>query len=401
MGITNRRLFLLRAAIAVAGIVLCGAAGWHWYRTRTPENRLRQGQEAVRRGDFVLAERFAIRLEASGALNHAHYLRGEMALVRNDLPAAVAHYNRIRGSVGIRRHASALYGKWFLLKLQRPIEAERFLRAVIAEEPEHVDAHRGLATIYYDQGAWALAVRHLEAWGRHDARDGRPFRLMGLIYHDLDQPQMAVRCYREALGRELKDAVASEVHVELAECLARQSRYAEALEAMPSLDRDSPRLLAIRGECLWGLGRSGEAQPYVDSALQAHPADVDLLLLRARMHVGDGAFVEALPLLEQALRVNPHNHACRYELAQALEGLGRRAEAAEQRRLLDETQAAMQERGRLTMQAGERPWDVEVRLQLASVCDRLEMTEASTLWRRSAGRCPMPPATLVQAGTPP
>jgi predicted Zn-dependent protease len=151
---------------------------------------------------------------------------------------------------------------------------------------------------------------------------------------------------------------------------------------------------------LWGLGRSAEARQRIDGELRDHPNVVELLLLRARMHAGEGAFGEAVPLLERALRQNPHEHACRYELAQALQALGKRAEAAEQRRLLEETQAAMQERGRLIMQAGERPWDADVRLQLAALCDRLQMNEASALWRRSAGRCP-PSLALAQAGTPP
>lgn len=401
---SHRRQLLIRVSIALGVALACGVTLWQWLRTSTPEYRLREGQEAVRRGDFARAERFALRLEASRAINHAHLLRGEMALTRNDVPDAVAHFNRLRGSGALRLEASALYGQWFLLRLQRPIEAERFLRAVIAEQPEHVDAHRGLATIYYDQGAWALAIRHLEAWGRHDRRDGRPHRLMGLIYRDLDQPPLAVPCYREALRRELKDVVVREVRVELAECLAQQSNYAEALDAvesMPSADRQgSPRLQAIEGECLWGLGRSAEARKCVDAALRGQPT-VELLLLRARMHMGDGAAGDAVPLLEQALRHHPHDHSCRHELAQALQALGKRAEAAEQRRLLDQTQAAMQERGRLTMEAGERPWDAEVRLRLAVLCEQLQMTEAASLWRRTAERCPPPLATLARAGTQP
>ena len=279
---SRRRQLLIRVLSVLAAASVCGVVLWQWSRTSTPEYRLRQGREAVHRGDFTRAERFALRLEASGEMNQAHLLRGEMALTRGDLPDAIDHYNRLRGTSGLRCEASALYGQWFLLRLQRPMEAERFLRAVIAEQPEHIDAHRGLATIYYDQGAWALAVRHLDAWGRHDTRDGRPHRLMGLIYRDLDQPPLAVPCYREALGRELKDVVVREVRLELAECLARQSKYAEALEAveaMPSADRQgSPRLQAIEGECLWGLGRSAEAQQCVDAALRDQPTDVELLL---------------------------------------------------------------------------------------------------------------------------
>src|SRR5205823_4592206 len=136
----------------------------------------------------------------------------------------------------------------------RPAEAERFLRYVVSKRPDHIDAHRGLATLYYDQRAWVPAVLHLLKWAELDPRDGRAHRFMGLIYRDLDQPTPAIAAYEEALHRELAGPVVQEVKEELAECLVAQSQYERAL-ALLGEETDRPqeaaKLRALRADCLW------------------------------------------------------------------------------------------------------------------------------------------------------
>src|SRR5262245_9542800 len=105
----------------LAGI---GATVWQLQRANSADYRLRRGQDAIHRGDISRAEHSALRLEAAGDLNHAHLLRGEIALQRDDLADAIAHYNGMRGNGELRLEASALYGQWFLLRLHRPREGE-------------------------------------------------------------------------------------------------------------------------------------------------------------------------------------------------------------------------------------------------------------------------------------
>src|SRR5438067_10093304 len=152
------RRLLTRLVVPVV-VLSAAAGGWYWWRhTTAPEYRLRRGQEALRAGDADTARRMAARLEAAGHRDHARLLRGESALRRDDVPRAVAEFNQIRDRGDLLVEASAVYGQWFLLQLKRPAEAERFLRFVASRRPDHVDARRGLATIYYDQRAWAAAV---------------------------------------------------------------------------------------------------------------------------------------------------------------------------------------------------------------------------------------------------
>jgi tetratricopeptide (TPR) repeat protein len=384
------RGFALRVLLLAAVLGSVGAAGAWWHHTTQPDYRLLRGQEALRRGDWDEAERFVLRLEAAGEKDRAHLLRGELYLHQRDYNRAVGEYNQLADQGALRVEAAALYGKWFLLELKRPVEAERFLRLVVAERPDHVDAHRGLATIYYDQGAWVPAVLHLLAWGNLDPNDGRPYRFMGLIYRDLDQPEQAVQSYREALRRQLKEHVADEVREELAECLVAQSHYAEALGLLEgnARAREEPRLLALRADCLWNLGRTAEALALLRPALASHPQAPELLRLRANMHLQAREPEAAAALLERAVALDGHDHASRYQLGLAYESLGRRAEAAEQRRLSQQTQDALVEMTRLVKEAAERPWDSVPRRRLAECCQRLNKPDLAARWLRAAALCP-------------
>src|SRR5207253_4618412 len=134
--------------------------------------------------------------------------------------------------------------------------------------------------LYYDQRAWVPAVLHLVKWAELDARDGRAHRFIGLIYKDLDQPTPAIAAYEEALRRELALPVVEEVKEELAECLVAQSQYERALALLESRadpPKETSKLTALRGECLWGLGRGPEAQAILDSALAVYPRAPELL----------------------------------------------------------------------------------------------------------------------------
>src|SRR5205085_1784022 len=148
-------------------------------------------------------------------------LLGEVHL-RYQRPArALQEFNRIRDQGALRREAVADSGQC-LLQLHNAAEAARCFEFVLSEQPDHVECHRGLAVVYYDQGATDRALEHLRAVARLDPGDGRPHRLMGLIYKDMGRLSEAVASYEEALQRPLADKRLREVREELAEALVRQ-----------------------------------------------------------------------------------------------------------------------------------------------------------------------------------
>jgi tetratricopeptide (TPR) repeat protein len=372
--------------MAGVGLGLAGAGAVWRYKTTRPEYRLRLGREAVRRADFATAEAMARRLETAGHGDHARLLRAAAELELDRPGSAVVELNRIEATE-LRLEGATLYGEWLVRHHAQPAEAERLFRFVLSERSDDLVAHRGLASIYYDQGAWALAVLHALRWAALDPRDGRPNRFAGLIYKDMDLFAPATDCYRDALRRDLKEVVAQEVREELAECLVKQSLYTEAVQVLKDCGpraEEVPALIALRGDCLYGLGKTAEAEAILGQALQHHPDSTDLLRVRGKILVAAEKPAEAARLFEQALKQDPQDLTSRYQLTLAYELLGRRDEAARHRKLLEQTKEGLVALTKLIQEAGEKPWDAAHQQRLAKMCQQLGRPELASRWLRAA-----------------
>jgi tetratricopeptide (TPR) repeat protein len=396
----QRILWLCCGTALVVGIATTGV-GW-WYRTTRPEYRLREGQAALRRGETEVAEHFARLLEASGSKDEAHILRGE-ALFRQAKPfldadrtdaavlplrQALAEFNKIQDQGARRVDAAALSGQC-LLALKEPLQAERAFLFVLDHQPDQVEAHRGLATVYYEQGALSKAIPHAREVGRLDARDGRPHRLLGHIYLHLDRYDAAVDAFQEALRRDLSREFADDCRQRLAECFVKRNAYSEALEVLEACSPDPSRarhVAALRAQCLM-RDQPGAAHKLLDQALAADPESSELLVLRARVSWEAQDAGSAAPLLERALKIDPHDYPTRYLLVQVYQALGRTAEADEQRRRAEETKELLKEMAERTEEADGKPWDAGVRRRLAELCATLGRTEDAERWRTAARAC--------------
>jgi tetratricopeptide (TPR) repeat protein len=399
-------LFLL--GLAAVSLAVLGRAQWAdagWYYHFSPAYRLERGRQALLQGDRNRAEQVAQCLATSGHGDPAALLRGEIlfrqgrALAETGqapaavgrLAAAIEEFNKIEDQGSIRLEAAALSGQCFLY-LKRPREAERLLRFVLQEQPDHVDAHRALAAVYFDQGAMTPAVQHLQRVAALDDADGRPHRLMGLIFKDREDYATAVDCYRQALARELRGQPPAKIRLELAECLSKLNRYHEAtdlLAASDFSDEDAPAVAVLRATCLIRQGQAAAATAILDRALAAFPDDAVLLRERAIRHVEAKEAEAALPLLRRALDMDRHDYSSHYQLGLVYRMLGRGQEAAEQLRLAEQIKTDLLEHERLTREAASRPWDASVRLRLAALSDRLGRPADAASWREAAVACPV------------
>jgi tetratricopeptide (TPR) repeat protein len=234
-------------------------------------------------------------------------------------------------------------------------------------------------------------VLHLLRWGALDPHEGRPFRLAGLIYKDMDLFAPATACYREALRRDLKGPVVQEVREELAECLVKQSQYAEALQVLRDCGpraEEVPALIALRGDCLFGLGKTAEADALLTRALQRHPNSAELLRVRGITLVTSERPAEAARLFEQALAQDPQDLTSRYQLTLAYEQLGRRDEAEKHRKALEQTKDGLLALTKLIQEAGDNPWDAARHRRLAEMCQQLGRPELARRWLRAASASP-------------
>jgi tetratricopeptide (TPR) repeat protein len=393
-------LGLAGAALAVLGRARWGDFGWYYHPTA--EYRFRRAQQALRQNNKGRAEDIASWLDTQGQKDRAILLRGEILLLQGQsyarigdsraqvcLSGAVDKLSQIRDQGLLRREATILIGKC-LLDLNRTSEAEQAFAFVLAEDADQVEAHRGLAAIYYDQGALGKAVTHLQRVAVLDPLDGRPHRLMGLIFKEMEQYPQALAAYQEALERDLHGQSPATTRKELAETLVKLTRPADALEVLGQFDpepQDFTAVQTLRGECLWALGRHEEARAVLDHTLATQTPSGDLYRLRAKMHLEAGEPQAAATLLKRALALDRHDFASRYQLVLAYRQLGDATEAAEQQRLFDRSQKDFAELSRLNHEALKDPWDQAVRLDLAAVCDRLDKPKEAAMWRRAAHAC--------------
>jgi tetratricopeptide (TPR) repeat protein len=374
-------------------VVLAGLAlGW-WWRTPSTDQRLRKARAALAAGDASTAVETAADLEAGGQRDHARILRADLLLSAGHPLAAVQLLNQVEDRGDLRREAIALSGQC-QLRMGNVPEAARAFEFVLSERPDHIDGHRGLAAVYFDQGALLKSLQQLEEVARLDPSDGRPHRLMGLIHADLDSAEEAVANFRDALRRSLTPGTAAKAHIELAEQLVKLGRHPEALDALGhGYATEPPLATAVRAEAEWSLGSSEKAAALLDGALARHPDALPLLRLRGQLHIKAGEWAQATPLLERATQADPADLVSLHQLALAYDRLDRPADAEQVRTRHERAKIDLLALTSLNREADAQPWDPAVRLKLAEVCDRLEKRDLAKMWRRSAAACQARPTS--------
>lgn len=389
-GWASARRLVTRRRVVLAALVLAvlAAAGWR-YRITRPDYRLARGHEAVEAGDFKAAEQYAGRLEAAGQADRAHLLRAESLYARRDPEGALRECNQIKDEGDLRLRAAALSGRC-LLDLGALSEAERVFLFVLDHQPDHVDAHRGLAAITYEMGQWNRSIAHLEQVARLDPADARPHRLLAEILRDSANMEGAVTEYREALrlGTGLSDVAAEQSRFELCSALIEMARFDEALVA---LDGGGPAasepayMRALRIEILRGLGRKAEALALCEAALTADQ-EAPFYRLRGQLYLDDGDAARAVPLLERAAQMSPHHYQSHFLLAKAYAAAGRKADADRMNRRAEEIRKDYEQGAELQRLAIARPKDAMVRLKLAELCEKNGDAKSAAIWRRAAAQ---------------
>jgi tetratricopeptide (TPR) repeat protein len=389
---SRRHLRTLLVAVA-AGLMIFSVctAGWWYYSSTQPEARLQRGRDALRRGDRAESERIVQLLLADGHSNHAHLLRGEAFFLQQQHARAIEELERMRDpGMPLRVEAALILGQCQVLQNQ-PEQAERAFRFVLFHRPDCLVARRCLTGIYYLQGASMRAVEQATEWAKLDERDGQPYLTMGHIHRDLGDAYLpdAIDDYREALHRDLPAAAVEEAREELAACLVRRLQWSEALstlDAAPPLHATAERQ-ALRVRCLWALDRANEARTLLDQGLADAPRSLELLLIGADIRQADKRHAEAATLLETAIEQDRHDPQMRHKLSLAYEALGRRADAAEQRRMAEKAKELLREMEKLRDQAASDPWNAAPRLRLAALSTELGREDWAKMWRDAAKAC--------------
>lgn len=379
-----------RLAAAIISIVLLGAVTVYLWRQPTPAELLVQGRLALEQGDTQQLETILAQLEKAGHTDYYRLLRGEWLWSRGDVHSALALVLNVSQQGPLRTQATLLTARC-LLALEQYQEAYKLLAQVLQEDELQVDAHRGLAALTYDLGQWQQAEYHLRQVAALDSQDARPLRLLGLMYKDLARWEEAESVLRAGLQRSPPEPLLTNIHLDLAEVLIRRSQFEEALRLLasrqPSHDSEGNRNWHyLRAEAFYGLGRIAEAVHELET-VPREQWSASMWRCAGRAHRDRDHLHEATKCLEKAVQLDRSDAESWHLLAQIYDAFGQKQAAAEARRQTEQLHSHLERLTTLTQQAIQKPWDPQVRQELAAIHEQLGQTALARQWRQAAAVC--------------
>lgn len=270
-----------------------------------------------------------------------------------------------------------------LYQLGRFREAGEVWTRVVKRDPENVAALRWLGIAYYDLGAMKQSVTFLSRAAELAPADAGPHRLLGLIYKQLGKHAEAVTAFQESLRRNPRQDDAVSVRFEIAGCLHYLHQDEDAIEVLGSLP-PSADVLSRLARCEHACGRQAEAWDTAERALALDERHVGALLLQGKIASEQQRESDAIARWRRVVQIDPGNQEAHYNLAIALQKGGRDDEAKAQRQAADELAKLADELQALTEVAATDPNDVDARMKLGSVCERLGRFRAAREWYRAA-----------------
>ncbi|WP_432922790.1 tetratricopeptide repeat protein [Microbispora sp. CA-135349] len=205
-----------------------------------------------------------------------------------------------------------------LLTLNRPAEAERELRGLLAREPENVDGHAFLSV--------ALTQQHRASEGIGEATEAVrlapdhwfPHYVAGHAYHRAGRPHEAVAAARACLALSPEHAPAWELlaraHVSLEQWPQAADAAGRGLAVAPE-DVDLAGILAV---ALTMLGDALRAKEAAARAVGLDPESATAHLAYGRAQLAFGAPAEAARAFREVLRLDPGFDQARDLLVAAL-----------------------------------------------------------------------------------
>lgn len=175
----------------------------------------------------------------------------------------------------------------------------------LTRQPDHVDAHFNLGTLFRRGGrldeavaAYCDALRYAPDYA--DAHNN-----LGLVYAEQGRTDEAIACYRRALELDPKQTHAQN---NLGNALRAQGRYDEAVacyEKVLAASSDHTDAYVNLGNVRAEQGRFAEARTLYETALKRSPRSIDIHRNMGRLMLLEGRSGEALAHYRRALELDP------------------------------------------------------------------------------------------------
>jgi tetratricopeptide (TPR) repeat protein len=389
---------LLRLLMIAAAVLGAGAAVWGGFQfLRAPEkgpapskplangrDSFQRALEAVERGDQAAFRAAVAELRGKKEFEqHERLLYGIGLYYSGDFARALEAVGRVDPRGELREPMLRFTGEC-LFKLDRLGEAAQIFRQMIADDAESVVAHRHMAMIFHSMGAMDFSLAALRRVAELDPENHVAHRMMGKIENeDHANFPLAIEHYRRALECDPPKEEKRAIMRELAQCLVEQHEYAAALELIDQLP-EAVGSMTLKSECLWNMGAHDEALALLNKAEERLPGSTLIRLTRSRMLLDQGKRSEAVLLLKEVLEREPHDYRTRYQLALAYQAMGEKEAYEREMALYEQSQQKRDELQELYRQAMQKPEDIELREQIAQLCEELGQPKLAETWRKAA-----------------
>ena len=315
-------------------------------------------------------------------------LRGARSLLLDRPDVALREFADLTPTGPLRIPLLILTGE-ALYRVGHLQEAEKCLQQAIVDAPENSNAHRWMATVYYDLGRLDLALFHLEAVSRIEPGDFRPHRMRGVIYNDFGEYDSALRAFQQAAGLAIAPPDQSEVLVSLATVHIARKEFPLAIQALERCE-DSVSVVSLRAECLWNLGDTDQAETQLSQAESLGIVPERGRRLQARILIEKQKPGEAIALLEKILSNDKSDDESEYLLAMAYRLLNDDVRYKQHLQRCEEIKELKLKLTSLSQTAMQQPNNSQVRREIADVCEQLGLQKMAELWRTAAVACSQP-----------
>ncbi len=262
-------------------------------------------------------------------------------------------------------------------------DAAQVYQEVLKHDERSLKARYALSEYWYQRGAITRAMYELEQITRLDSRQVRAWTELGQHSLDFGLLPQAERFLRNALASEPEAEVRRQICLDLGQCLFQQNDFVGALECFDEAV-PGPVTAALRAEVLSALGREEESRTALAEAQRLGPGDRTVRLATARLSLQWSQPREALAAMQAGVEENPLDRDFQFQLAQAWAALGETAQADAARARFADLDRLADRYSELNTEAGDRPDDIPLRLELAELAEQLGRIPQAASWRRAA-----------------
>lgn len=365
-------------------VVACVALGATVFamRDRSAE-AYRRGRAALLNGDRESVIREADLLIAMPGHQCQGWLLKGLLLSRLDKrDEAVFYLEKSAGDEALAVEANTLAAKC-LYETGLYRQAIEAANRALQRDASCVDARRWLAASYYDLGALAHATEELKRISQLAPDDPKPSHLLGVIAMDGERYPEAIQRFQESLSRDPSQPGKEAILVELAECQLKTNQSQQALDILAQCSPTAP-VLTLMANALETQSKIDEAQAKLEAAIRLDAKYVPAKLALGKLLLDRGQIREALPVLAEAVKLEPMNREAHFQLSQACRRADEPQRADEELSRMQEIGAWEREFSSLHAEAAKDPHNGELRFRLGELALRLGKPKLARVWYRAA-----------------